>query len=218
MISIVLDICLSFITHFNSKLQHRSTPVELDRQELDFGLESVFIRKDLLYIGSTSQMYIYQFAESGIPQLKSTTSYDNWDSSRCSRDPIVTNDSIAYVTISTVAATDGWCTRATEINELRLYDITNLEAPQLISDLEMIAPKGLAIDGKWLFVCEQDNGLKVFDISDPNDLLQLHHFDNFKNFDVIPLDGLLLVVGPDNLYQYDYSDMENMSLLSTIEL
>ena len=199
-------------------ISDRSTPVELNRQRLDFGLESIFIRENLMYIGSTSQMYIYEFVDTGIPQLVSITSYDNWGSSRCFFDPIVTNDSMAFVTISTVATTDGRCPRTFEVNELRVYDITNLEAPQLIEDVAMIEPKGLGIDGNWLFVCEKENGLKVFDISDPNDLNQLHHFDNFKSFDVIPLNGLLLVVGPDNIYQYDYSDMENMSLLSTIEL
>lgn len=199
-------------------ISDRSEPVELNRAQLDFGLESVFIRKDLMFIGSTTQMYIYKIAATGIPEFLSTTNYNNWGNSFCFRDPIVTNDSIAFVTIATEGTTDGFCPRSFEVNELRMYDITDLESPELVAEFEMEEPKGLGLDGKWLFVCEKENGLRVFDVSDPSDLLELYHFPDFKTYDVIPLDGLLLVVGPDNLYQYDYSDMENMSLLSKIAL
>ena len=70
--------------------------------------------------------------------------------------------------------------------------------------------------GNILFVCDNDQGLKVFDVSDPLNIDLIKHFDGFTAFDVITLDGLLLVVGPDNVYQFDYNDLENMRLVSEI--
>ena len=60
------------------------------------------------------------------------------------------------------------------------------------------------------------DGLKIFDVSNPRDIQLIKHFDFFTAFDVIPLDGLLLVVGPDNVYQFDYSDLENIKQVSQI--
>ena len=105
-----------------------------------------------------------------------------------------------------------------DLNELRLYDVTDLSNPVQINTLRMEEPKGVGLDGDWLFVCEARNGLKVIDVSDPFDLHLKHHFPGYKAFDVIPNNGLLMVVGPDSLYQYDYSNIDLMSELSALEL
>ena len=79
-------------------------------------------------------------------------------------------------------------------------------------------PSGLGIDGTNLFICEGQFGLKVFDASDPltiGDNL-LHSFEDIHAFDVIPFNNILIMIGNDGLYQYDYSDSENLELLSHI--
>ena len=45
---------------------------------------------------------------------------------------------------------------------------------------------------------------------------QIAHFPDIKTYDVIPYNGLLMMVGSDGLYQYDYSDLANISLISRI--
>ena len=60
-------------------------------------------------------------------------------------------------------------------------------------------PKGVGIDGNTLFLCDDYAGLKVLDVSDPLNVQTIAHFENITTYDVIPLDGLLLVVGPDNI-------------------
>jgi hypothetical protein len=81
-------------------------------------------------------------------------------------------------------------------------------------------PHGLAIDGTTLFICEGEFGLKVFDASNSRQIVQnqLAHIDNIHAFDVIPLNGVLMVIGDDGLYQYDYSDPANLQLLSKMTL
>lgn len=195
-------------------LKDPSSPVEIHKEELGFGIESMFIRGEVLFIGSASTLYIYSLGTDGIPSQISTTAYQNFRD-MCMRDPVVANESTAYVTLSTAVSSD--CLRS-DVNELRLYDIMDLSSPILVNSLEMEQPKGLGLDGDWLFVCEANDGLKVVDVSDPLDLKVINHFDGYRAFDVIPRSGHLLVVGPDSLYQYNYTDRNDMYLLSAMDL
>ncbi len=197
-------------------IQEKSMPLVIHRQELDFGLESIFIAGDLMVIGSTSSLYIYTIQENGIPTLLSQTEYLSNDINPC--DPVVVKDSFAFVTLSSASTSTDRCFRPISVNELRVYNIFDLNNPQLVSTYQMEEPKGLGIDDFWLFICEKENGLKVYNTQNIEDIQLIHHFEGFETYDVIPLNGLLIVVGPDNLYQFDYSDMNNMNLISKIEL
>ena len=79
-------------------------------------------------------------------------------------------------------------------------------------------PYGLGIDGNTLFLCEGEFGLKVFDIEDINSISdnELAHFPDIHAFDVIPYQKVLLMIGEDGFYQYDYSDVQDIKLLSHI--
>lgn len=195
-------------------IEDPSKPIEVYKENLGFGIESMFLRGDILFIGSATTLFIYSIGSDGIPSPMSNTEYHNFQD-MCSRDPVVANESIAYVTLSSADLSE--CFRSVE-NELRLYDIEDLSDPTLINVFEMERPKGLGLDGDCLFVCEANDGLKVIDVSDPMDVKLIHHFDGYKAFDVIPRSGHLLVVGPDSLYQYNYTDKDNMYLLSAMDL
>ena len=82
----------------------------------------------------------------------------------------------------------------------------------------MTNPKGVGIDNKKLFVCDGNDGLKVYDASDVMQIgsRMIAHFSNINSFDVIPFNNDLIMVGSDGLYQYDYSNVQNISLLSRI--
>ncbi|MFT6203825.1 MAG: hypothetical protein ACI9V1_001721 [Spirosomataceae bacterium] len=78
-------------------------------------------------------------------------------------------------------------------------------------------PHGLGIDNGKLFICEGKFRLKSLDASNVNDIKVQQHIKNINAFDVIPLSGnLLLMVGEDGFYQYDYSDPKNLRQLSKI--
>jgi len=189
-----------------------ANPTEISRIELGMGIESLFHYKGLLYIGSREDLFIYDITNDGIPQELSQTNYETFLGT-CGGDPIVANDSIAYITLSTLS---NLCGNFIPVNELRLYDITNPTQPRQINAEFMEMPKGVGIDGNWLFVC--DDGLKVLDVSNPLQLEMVHHFEGITTFDVITQDGLLLVVGPENLYQFDYTVMDDMKMLSSLQL
>jgi hypothetical protein len=47
---------------------------------------------------------------------------------------------------------------------------------------------------------------------------KLGQYDNIQAYDVIPLGNILVMIGTDGLYQYDYSDPRNIKLLSIIPI
>lgn len=193
-------------------------PTQIHHQSVGQNIETIFNFKNRLFIGSSSAMFIYTIPETdAIPVRTSEVSYADFFIDAC--DPIVANDSVAYVTLSTVEAI-GRCRRINtiQINELKVFDVTDIENPFEIARYEMNHPKGVGLDGNTLFVCDDTHGLKVFDASDPLNLQLLAHFDDFTAFDVIPLGGLLLVVGPDNVYQFDYRDLNNIVKISEIPI
>jgi len=67
-------------------------------------------------------------------------------------------------------------------------------------------------------VCEGNNGLKVFDISKPEQPILKETLKDVKSFDVIPLSKTLLVTGDGGFYQYRYQQGEKLELLSKISI
>ena len=191
-------------------------PELINTQTIGERIESIFNLDNRLFIGSGSGLYIYTIESDGIPKRASQFSYEVFGTTPC--DPVVATDSFAYVTLNTAINRTCGRNNPVELNQLVIFDVTNIQDPQLIAEYEMELPKGIGIDDKTLFVCDDKAGLKIFDASNPENLKSLAHFDTFTAFDVIPLDGLLLVVGPENVYQIDYSDLSNIQLISTIPL
>ena len=80
-------------------------------------------------------------------------------------------------------------------------------------------PKGLGIDNGTLFLC--DDGLKVFKIGeDPQTLIanQILHKRGMDGYDLIPYENVLMMIADDGLYQYDYSNLQNIRELSVIPI
>lgn len=192
-----------------------ANPVQIEKQAIGERIETIFNFKDKLFVGSGEGLFIYEIEENGLPNQLSATSYFEFDIFPC--DPVVANDTYAYVTLNAKQRIDNPCGGSFEINVnlLKIYDITDPQQPKFLTEYEMFAPKGVGLDGTTLFVCDDEQGLKIFDVSNPYELFTIHHIDTFTAFDVIPLDGLLLVVGPENVYQFDYTDLNNIQQLSS---
>ena len=190
----------------NLKLFNISKPAEPvyeNNVRINIGIETIFRRQNTLFIGSQTGMYVYDISDPALPQYLS----QHWHMTSC--DPVVVDDKYAYITLNTI---NEWCGRYT--NELHIVDITDLNSPQFISVYPMTGPKGLGIDNHLLFVC--DDGLKVYDATDVLNLELINHF-NIEANDVIPHNGILMVIGNDGLYQYDYTGKE-MVLLSKLAI
>lgn len=188
-------------------------PVSLPQKDqfMNFGVETIFTMDTLLFIGSQTGMYIYNVARDGFPQQIAYASHIT------SCDPVVAAGNYAYVTLNSEHV---WCGRTS--NELHVYDISDPYNPALVhTERGFIHPRGLGVDGHKLFVC--DEGLRIFDISDPtkplwtDDLTHIPEAARIDAYDVIPLDGLLLLIGADGFYQFDYTG-EKLAFVSKIEV
>lgn len=183
-----------------------ANPVRGNELAIGFLIETIFPRNDRLFIGSQNQMYIYDNSQPENPFYVSSF----FHATSC--DPVVANDSMAYVTLRTGNTCQG------VQNQLDVVNIRDVYNPTLVASYPMENPHGLGIDGRTMFLCEGEHGLKVFDITDSYAIDQrlIAHFTDIHAFDVIPLNGILIVIGDDGIYQYDYSDLTNIRLLSKL--
>lgn len=196
-------------------VEDEANPVRIAQSEIGSRIESIFHYDGNLFIGAGSGLYLYDIKADGIPELIADVPH-NFPMPPC--DPVVANATHAYVTLNTSTWRCTWCWSPENFNVLKIFDINNIQDPILINEVLMENPKGVGLDGNYLFLCDDTAGLKVLDVSNPNEVTELHHFEGFTAYDVIPLNGLLIVVGPENVYQYDYTDMNNMVLISTIPI
>lgn len=175
---------------------------------IGWGLETIFPHTDKLFIGSTTGMHIIDIATPASPQHLSTYTHV------FACDPVVVSGNYAYVTLRT-----GTACRITNINQLELIDITDLRNPKLVKEFQMHNPQGLGIDRDILFLCDGDDGLKIFDINDPLQLdkKRLAWHKNINAYDVIPYKNVLMMIGKGGLYQYSYANPNNIQQISHIK-
>jgi hypothetical protein len=84
----------------------------------------------------------------------------------------------------------------------------------------MTSPHGLGIDQGTLFICDGSDGLKVYNATDVSRISenQLAQDKTINAFDVIPFEEVAMIIGKDGLYQYDYSDIKNIKLISQLPI
>ena len=169
-------------------------------------VETIFNYKDNMFMGTPTGMVIYSVADPLKPVYMSSV----WHVFGC--DPVVVENDIAYVTVHS----GNFCGQNN--NELIIYNVSNVKAPQLIVSYAMTKPRGLGIDNGTLFIC--DDGLKIFNASNPVTIMgnRLAHYSGMEGFDVIPFGNVLMMIAEDGLYQYDYSDLEKIRQLSKLPI
>ena len=175
---------------------------------LGWDIETIYPFKDKLFIGSASGMFIFDINDPAQPVFKSAFSH------ALACDPVVADDSYAYVTLR--AGTS--CRGGDWSNQLDVINVQNLTSPALVRTYSLVNPYGLGKDGNLLWVCDGKAGLKLFDASNPGDLKQLKVIGNIEAYDVITLDGKMIVTAKDGLFQYDYSDTNDIRLISKIPI
>jgi hypothetical protein len=185
-----------------------SNPIVGTKIEMSRMVETVFIEDTHLFIGTQTGMLVYDIAEPATPLYKSE--YNHFQS--C--DPVVVQDGYAYVTLRAGNRCGNWQ------NVMEVIDLKDILSPVLMKSYPMSEPYGLGIDNKTLFVCDGQAGLKIYDASDPLriDLHMLKQYTNMKAFDVIPYGNVLIMIAEDGIYQYNYTDLQNIKQISKIPI
>lgn len=183
----------------------------VDSLFLGSGKETLFPLGDLLFIGAIDGMSILEIDANGRPALQGRISHI------VACDPVVANDSFAYVTLRLEGCTNGPNVFGNADREgLFIYNVLDIENPNHISFYNLPTPIGLGLHENFLFIGLGDNGLQVMDVTNPFALQPVARLTDRAVTDVIVLSSSLVAIGPDHITQYDYSDPLNLVELSTI--
>lgn len=168
-------------------------PVKLDETIAGWDIETIFPWKNYLFLGARNGVFVFNNSDPRKP-VQSTTF---WHATGC--DPVVCDDKYAYVTVHDGTTCNG------DINRLLVVGIEFLPQTAQLAALDMKRPMGLAVNNTHLFLC--DDGLKVFDKTNPVALKQITHLQGVDSYDVILLDNTrLLLIGKDGFFQYDVTN------------
>jgi hypothetical protein len=198
------SVSYSMLSSYNINIPYE--PKLTNSKQVGWNIETIFPFQDKLFIGSTSGMFIYNINDASNPTLMSQFSHVR------SCDPVIADEKYAYVTLRSGTACQGFT------NQLEVLDITNLSQPSLLKTYPMTNPHGLSKDDNVLFICDGKDGLKVYNASDANNLQLKKTIGGIETFDVIAFNGIAIVVANDGLYQFDYTDSNNIRQISKITI
>lgn len=170
-------------------------------------LETVYRHENYLFLGSNNAVYFLNLVDPDYPKLVS--SYDHVTA--C--DPVVARNQVAY---STIRSTN--CRGIISGEDLLdAIDISDLENPQVLSSKSVTKPYGLAVNSDFLFVCE-NGGISVFDIETPENpsFISNTKLGEGEAYDIIPRNGYLIVVTSDGIFNVDYNQEGEFTILGEI--
>ena len=155
-------------------------------------LETIFPYGSELYLGSTTGVLIVSIANPSRPEFISEYQHV------LSCDPVVTNGEYAYVTLRS----GNNCGQVDD--ELQVIDLADKLNPEIVARHDMVSPKGLALNGEILYVC--DAGIKAFDVSDLNNIRLVSQIPGIPANDVLYYNNQILVTADNGFYQYNVTD------------
>jgi len=187
-----------------------ATPEKVsDNIYMGWNVETIFSYKDNLFFGTTTGMMIYSVKDPLNPVYQSSIAH----AYAC--DPVVVDNDLAYITIHSGSL----CDVSASTNSLIIVDVKDVKSPKEIVTYEMTNPKGLGIDDGKLFLC--DDGLKIYSVgTDPQVLMSnlIVHYTGMDGYDVIPYNNNLMMIADDGLYQYDYTNLNDIKQVSKIPI
>lgn len=183
-------------------ISNNNAPVLKDKVEVAFDIETIYPYQDKLFIGSTTGMYAYSLADPATPKYLSSVSHVT----AC--DPVAVEGSYAYVTLRSGTNCGG-------TNVMNVYNVSNINNPQLVKTINIIQPQGLGISSNALYVTNPQ-GIKLFSISQPNDPVFVSDISEATASDVIPYNNTLIVQLGKGTAFYDISNAQSPLFLSRI--
>ena len=189
-------------------ISNKTAPVKVNDIYPGWNVETMFLTEKKMFLGTTTGMAIFDISNPSSPVSQTFFTHAR------SCDPVVVDDTLAYITLRTGNNCGG------NLNCLDVVNIKDITKPTMVISYFMTNPHGLGKDGDLLFICDGFDGLKVYDAADPKQILGhlIYTYPNIKAFDVIPIGGILVLIGDDGLYQYNYSNVKNITLMSTISV
>lgn len=189
---------------YTYSLINEDNPQLKSSQSIGFNVETIYAYKDKLFIGSQQAMYIYSISNADYPSKLGEARHVR----AC--DPVVANDSIAYVTVRSGTNCGG------TVNAMYVYNINYILQPRQRNVIPMKNPHGLGMKGDRLYVCDGSNGLSIYNITDPiyPKLVKQVYGDTF--YDVIIYDNLLICMIEGGMLLYEIKPNDELVRLANI--
>lgn len=182
-------------------------PAYVNKVDLVQGnIETIFPYKNNLFIGAQGGMFIYSASNPDQPSLLGQFTHVR------SCDPVVADDTHAYVTLSGGTMCGGFN------NQLDVVDIKNIFTPKLLKTYPLKSPKGLSKDGNTLLICDGTDGLKIFDVTNPSNVTHIKTVSGFDPHDVIAIQGYAIAVASNGIFLIDYHQPVNAEIIGKIEI
>lgn len=187
-------------------IHNESQPLPIGNLNVDFGIETVFTLSDYLFIGSINGMYIYDISN------PSNIKYLSFYQHITSCDPVVANDTLAFVTLNNTSS----CWWQGGANRLDILDIKDKENPRLVLSKPLSGPQGLGLYENYVIVCLGQMGVEIYDFSDLDHIEKVGGISGIDAYDVIIKNSHMFLIGKDGLFQYDITHIDDVNLISNI--
>ncbi len=192
--------------HFLSvySLSNPAKPEKVHTSNLNYDIETIYPYNNYLFLGTRTGLYIYSIDTASAPRLVGEAKHAR------SCDPVVVNDSVAFVTLKS----SGGCGPAQA--GLYIHNITDINNPVLKNTIPLPDPTGLGIQDSVLYVCCGSAGMKVFNIKHPYlpPLISTQTDGNY--LDVIPYNGILICNTTTGIILYDIHEPGKPVLIKKI--
>jgi hypothetical protein len=196
-------------------LTDKQHPKLVHRLSTDYGLETIIVYNNTVFIGSTTSLYILDTSNPAAPGIKSKTDRVAFSTGGCGCDPVVVKDNYAYSTIKVI---ENGCGCISAVSALVVYDVTDQSAPAVVGTYFLSIPDGLGYKDSYLFVCDEGvDELIVFDISNPTSLVQTSYSVSIIDPVDLIVDGERMIVSTKTGFEiFDIRDVTQIRKVGQI--
>ena len=181
-----------------------ANPILSSSKNISAEVETLYSYNGNLFIGTTTGMFIYSLSDPANPL--------NVGEARHARacDPVVAKGNFAYVTLKG----SSFCGEAE--SGLYVHNINDITNPSLVRTIPMATPEGLGVHGDVLYVCCNNDGLKVMDISAPANPTLVRTVTGAYFKDVIPFNDILICYVSTGILLYDITNPDDPQMITLI--
>jgi hypothetical protein len=196
-------------------LQNPDKPQLVHTLPTDYGLETIIIYDNTIYLGSRNALYILSIDNPAAPSILSKTDRFLFGAVFNGCDPVVVKDQYAYSTIKVV---ENICGNVATQSALIVFDVSDKTAPEQKGLYFMSLPNGLGFYEQYLLVCDEGSDFVfIYDTSDPLKLvLTDYSFPVTDPMDLIVRGDQVIVATRTDFRFYDISNLENIRPLGAI--
>jgi hypothetical protein len=186
-------------------ITNRQEPKKINSVPTNTNIETIFSYLDRLYLGATDGVHIVDITIPSAPKILGMARH------QVGCDPVVARGNIAYSTVLQSRV----CNNGINVSRSELMVIST-NTLQIINAIPLEEPQGLGYDENYLFVCNGQFGIVIFDITNEINPVRISTIYGINARDLI-IDNHTLIVSSDKGYTfYNYDNIYSATKLTEI--